>query len=412
MVGGGVAGLSAGVALAAASARVIVYEGAAQAGGRCRSYFDPQLELMIDNGNHLVLSGNRAVEEYLETIGGEAGLSGPDTASFPFVDVETKARWKVEPNAGPLPWWVFSKSRRVPGSKPRDYFNFARLLKAEEGQRVEDVMTCRGALWTKLIAPFLVAALNTDAKAGSAVLAGEVVRETLAKGGGYCRPRIADPLLSDAFIDPALVYIDGRGGEVRLGRRVRSLAFGHGRVVGLMLPDGLVEVGPQDSVVLAVPPWAAQELLPGLSAPDEFHAIVNAHYRIAPPANAEPIVGVIGGLAEWVFAFPDRLSVTISAADRLLDNDREELAKRIWQDVAVVHNLPREPLPPWQIVKERRATFAATPEQEAKRPRAATPWENLWLAGDWTDTGLPATLEGAVRSGRKAADLVLASTAV
>ncbi|MEO6379783.1 MAG: FAD-dependent oxidoreductase, partial [Caulobacteraceae bacterium] len=138
----------------------------------------------------------------------------------------------------------------------------------------------------------------------------------------------------------------------------------------------------------------------------------NAHYRIAPPANAEPIVGVIGGLAEWVFAFPDRLSVTISAADRLLDSDREELAQRIWQDVAVVHGLPLEPLPPWQIVKERRATFAATPQQEAKRPGPETPWENLWLAGDWTATGLPATLEGAVRSGRKAAGLVLASTAV
>ncbi|MEO6380160.1 MAG: FAD-dependent oxidoreductase, partial [Caulobacteraceae bacterium] len=121
VIGGGVAGLSAAVTLGAASARVIVYEGAAQAGGRCRSYFDPQLELMIDNGNHLVLSGNYAVEEYLETIGGEAGLTGPETACFPFVDVETKARWKVEPNTGPLPWWVLAKSRRVPGSKPRDY---------------------------------------------------------------------------------------------------------------------------------------------------------------------------------------------------------------------------------------------------------------------------------------------------
>ena len=111
-------------------------------------------------------------------------------------------------------------------------------------------------------------------------------------------------------------------------------------------------------------------------------------------------------MAEWVFAFPDRISVTVSGADRLLDDDREDLARRLWADVAGLHHLPAE-LPPWQIVKERRATFAATPEQNAKRPAARTQWDNLLLAGDWTATGLPATIEGALRSGRTAADLIL-----
>ncbi len=117
------------------------------------------------------------------------------------------------------------------------------------------------------------------------------------------------------------------------------------------------------------------------------------------------MVGLIGGTAEWVFAFPDRISVTVSGADRLLDDDREALARRLWADVAALHHLPAE-LPPWQIVKERRATFAATPEQDAKRPGARTQWDNLLLAGDWTATGLPATIEGALRSGRTAADWV------
>jgi hypothetical protein len=117
------------------------------------------------------------------------------------------------------------------------------------------------------------------------------------------------------------------------------------------------------------------------------------------------MTGVIGGTAEWVFAFDDRLSVTVSGANRLVDEDREALAARLWADVAAVHRLGSD-LPPWQIVKERRATFAATPAQNARRPGPRTAWRNLVLAGDWTATGLPATIEGAVRSGHRAASLV------
>jgi hypothetical protein len=158
-------------------------------------------------------------------------------------------------------------------------------------------------------------------------------------------------------------------------------------------------------VVMAVPPRAAASLLPGLKTPTEFRAIVNAHFRVAPPAGCPPITGVINGIVEWIFAFPDRLSVTISAADRLLETPREALAAEIWRDVAAVTGVA-EAMPAWQIVREKRATFAALPSENDKRPAAMTQWRNLALAGDWTATGLPGTIEGAVRSGNKAADIV------
>jgi hypothetical protein len=112
----------------------------------------------------------------------------------------------------------------------------------------------------------------------------------------------------------------------------------------------------------------------------------------------------VGGLSEWLFAYPDRLSVTISGADRLLEVPREELATRIWVEVAGLTGL-HPALPAWQIVKEKRATFAATPAQDALRPPCRTRWTNLFLAGDWTATGLPATIEGALRAGETAAAL-------
>jgi squalene-associated FAD-dependent desaturase len=382
-----------------------VSEAAAQAGGRCRSYFDPQLELVIDNGNHLVLSGNRAVMDYLSAIGAQDALAGPDRAEFDWMDVRSGRRWRLRPNEGPLPWWIFSAQRRVPGTTAAEYLSLSAFTRPQPGKRVDQVMACQGVLWERLVQPFLLAALNTEPEAGSADLAGAVVRETLAKGGHAYRPRIAHPTLAQAFVEPALATLEAAGVPLRLGRRLRRIRYEGERAAALEFADGAVQLGADDNVVLAVPPWVAADLVPRLTVPDEFRAIVNAHYRMAPPEGAPAMVGLIGGVAEWVFAFPDRLSVTVSGADRIVDRDREDLARTLWKDVAAVHGLDPDVLPPWQIVKEKRATFAATPDQDARRPQARTAVANLVLAGDWTQTGLPATIEGALRSGATAAAL-------
>ncbi|PXA85150.1 hypothetical protein DMC47_38035 [Nostoc sp. 3335mG] len=405
VIGAGLAGLSAAVALTQAGYRVTLSEAARQAGGRCRSYRDPQLGLTIDNGNHLVLSGNHAVRAYLATIGAGERLAGPEEARFPFVDVRSGDRWTLAPNAGPIPWWLFSKQRRVPGTRPLDYLALARLMGASSEQTTGQVLRPRGALWERLLDTFLVSALNTPAKEGSAALAGAIVRETLAKGGAACRPLIAEPTLAAAFVDPALAWLEARGASIRLGRRLRALELGE-RVTALDFADGREEIAGDEPIVLAVPAWVAADLIPGLSVPDRHHAIVNAHFLATPPADAAPITGVIGGTAEWVFAFPDRLSTTTSAADALAEEDREAVARKLWVDVAKVHDLPPE-LPRWQIVTEKRATFSATPEQEKRRPGTRSSHDNLFLAGDWTKTGLPATIEGAIRSGRTAAAAVV-----
>jgi squalene-associated FAD-dependent desaturase len=406
VIGAGLAGLSAAVNLVAAGARVTLIEGANQAGGRCRSYFDAALDQVIDNGNHLVLSGNAAVQRYVQRIGAHAQLTGPAHARFAFFDATTGARWIIRPNDGPLAWWILTPSRRVPDTHLGEYFAILKLLAARDNAPVESVLSCSGALWDRLLAPLLLAALNTDPRTASASLAAAVIRQTLFKGGrAYC-PRIASPHLADAFVAPALSYLAQRGASVILGKRVRKLRFEDSRVVGLELAGYSIQLEPQDRLVLAVPAWVATDLVPQLCAPTQFRAIINGHFAQPAPAGAEPIIGVIGGLAEWIFAFSDRLSVTVSGADHLLDTDRDSLAQQLWADVAAAHNLT-SPLPRWQIVKERRATFAATPEEDTRRPGPVTPWRNLVLAGDWVQTGLPATIEGALRSGETAAELSL-----
>jgi hydroxysqualene dehydroxylase len=207
------------------------------------------------------------------------------------------------------------------------------------------------------------------------------------------------------LIEPALAYLQQRGASVRMEHQMRALRFADELVEALDFGVDTVTLGADEAVILAVPPYIASAWLRDLKVPSEFRAIVNAHFRIEPPPAQPPILGVLNGTVQWLFAFPGRLSVTISAGDRLIDAPREELAKKIWGEVASLTGLPA-PLPPWQIVRERRATFAATPAQDAIRPGAVTTWRNLVLAGDWTDTGLPATIEGAIRSGNRAADTI------
>jgi squalene-associated FAD-dependent desaturase len=407
VIGAGISGLSASVRLANAGYKVHVHEATQQAGGRCRSYFDAATNLTIDNGNHLLLSGNRHARAYARSIGTEAGLVGPESAQFPFVDLSTGKRWQLDLGDGRLPLWVFDKSRRVPDTSLSDYLALSPLIWASQSKLVGDTIPCKGTLYDRLVQPLLLAALNVDPPEGSAGLAGAIVRETLLAGGQACRPLIAREGLSAVLVEPAIKLLQDKGASVRFGHELRALGMVGNNISELKFGDDAIVLAPSDAVVMAVPPRAAASLLPGVKTPAKFRAIVNAHFRFDPPEGQPPILGVVGGLVEWLFAFPQRLSVTISNGDRLVELPREELAQAIWNDICKAAGVQGD-LPPWQIVRERRATFEATPEQNALRPGTVTSYKNLFLAGDWTDTGLPATIEGSVRSGDRAADLVLA----
>lgn len=417
VIGAGLAGLAAAIRLQRRGVQVALHEAASQAGGRCRSYYDRTLAATLDSGNHLVLAGHAATLDYVRTIGAADELTGPSEPAFAFMDLAARSRWTVRFSRSRVPFWIGDANARVPGTRVSDYLALLPLLFAKPGRTMAQTMRCDGLLWERLLRPLFLAALNVEPREASAELAATLLRDVLSAGGEAFRPLVARNGLSSAFVDPALRMLQHGGAAIRLDSPLKEIVYDDaaGRAVALDFESGRVPLGADEGVVLAVPAAAAAALVPALQTPQRHTAVVTVHFAVEPPPGLATPMTLVNGTAGWLFAGAGRMSATIHDAARVDTPDAfdapdarasEDLARRVWADVAAAASLPLEPLPAWQIVHDAHASFAAVPQEELRRPAARTRWTNLTLAGDWTATGLPATIEGAIRSGRKAADLL------
>ncbi len=414
IVGAGLSGLAAAVRLTAAGARVSVYESAGHAGGRCRTFFDRTLERDIDNGNHLIMSGNRSALDYLKRIGSHDALTGPAEAAYPFVDVKSGRRWRVRINDGLFPAWIFDPGARVPETGVLNYLKAAGIAFARADQTVADLVDKRDPLYQRFWEPLTLAVLNTTPEIGQARLLWAVIRETFALGGGASRPLAAKEGLGPAFIDPALKVLAARGADVRFNARVRGLEFSGDRIAGLDLSEEKIVIAPGDSVILAVPPSRLKQLIPELDPPDDDASILNVHYRTRHPVPAGPLgdapfIGMLSSDAHWCFVRGDVVSLTVSASHAIGMDDvpNDKAAADMWRETQVALDIGDTPFEAVRVIRERRATPDQSPASVARRLKPVTRWRNLTLAGDHTDTGVPATIEGSIRSGDRAAALTL-----
>ncbi len=416
VIGAGLSGLAAAVKLVEAGRAVTVYESAGQAGGRCRSFYDKHLERDIDNGNHLIMSGNRSALSFLKRIGSDDPLTGPQFARYPFVDVKSGQRWTVQITEGPIPFWVFDRQTRVPDTSIMDYVKAGSIAFAGNGKTVSDIVDRESVLYERFWEPLTLAVLNTTPQIGQAKLLWHVIRETFLLGGQACIPLTAKKGLGPAFIDPAVKFIKAHGGIVRLKARLRKPLIEGGAVTALDFADETVTLEEGDQVIFAIPPSRLKQLMPEVDPPNDDASILNIHYRLAQnvptkPLGDGPFIGMISSAGQWAFVRDDVISLTTSASDAIGTDDlpNDDVVSQIWRETQVALDLGGVDYERVRVIREKRATPDQSPEGAAKRLKPETRCRNLFLAGDHTDTGVPATIEGSIRSGERAAKLVLAN---
>jgi squalene-associated FAD-dependent desaturase len=439
VLGGGFAGLAAGVALAGRGVAVTVCEARQRLGGRAHSFRDAATGAVVDNGQHAMMGCYADTIEFLRRIGAAGKLVRQRSMRVDFAHPALGRGAIACPGwpsplhvlAGLLGYRLLSRRERL-----RAVLGGARLVAMRRGrdprltaETVEQVLVSLGqsaharrCFWD----PIVLATLNElPARAAAAPLACVLARAFFGArdDSQFVLPRVG---LSELYTDDARRFIEARGGHVATGVPAAALAVRDDRCVGVTLRDG--RRLDADGCISTLPPRALGGLIPAALCPRglerlESSPIVSTHLWLDRPVLPADFVGLLGTTTQWAFSRTrlagegagegEMVSAVISAGREVVGWDGDAVAERVVADLRAALPAARAAtVRRTVVVKEKHATTAPTPEAERLRPAAETRLAGFWLAGDWTATGLPPTIESAVVSGHRAADLLAAQLAV
>jgi zeta-carotene desaturase len=445
VIGGGFAGFAAATALQERRHEVVLLERRGILGGRATSSRDAVTGDDVDNGTHVMVGAYSATLDLLRRSGAAELVQVQDELKLEWVDERGTSALDCPPLAAPLHLLAGLAGLRVPlavklqGIRLGLAVRFGRrpegLTLAEYFDRTGQGDAARRLIWD----PLALAILNEPVERAAAVLFHRVYQEAFLRD--HRASRLVFPRRGwSVLVERVAAYFEGRGGRLRRGARASSLLVTDGRVEGVRYQkrpearDAIAagepaawQVESADAVVSAVPPPALLELLAEREAP-AFAAL--KHFSGSPIVSVDlwldrvvvdrVMLGLRDAEMEWVFdkgrlhgreGAPQHLAFIVSAAYRSAPKTNAELvdaavsALRRYFPAMAAAAVTRS-----LVQREAQATFASTPALEALRPGPVTALRGLFLAGDWTDTGLPATIEGAVRSGLRAADAVEAAS--
>ena len=438
VIGGGFAGLSAATALAAAGRRVTVLEKRPVLGGRAYSYTDATTGDVIDNGQHAMMGCYTEMFRFLDRIGATGKLAVQPGLRVDMLDPERGVgAISCPPLPNPLHMGaavmgyrllsvpdrarVLLGGLRLLAMKRRGDARLAELTVEAALDRLGQSTAARRAFWH----PVAIATLNDDPAIASADLLAEVMVRAFFAGKAAARFVLSKVGLSELYTTDARRFLEARGGRIETKAHVVGVGMRGGEVGHLELRDGrrltaaayVSTVPPQ--ALLPLLPIAVRRDVPALGALERLTSspIVSVHVWFDRPLLPQPFVGFVGTDTHWAFnrdaiaGRTDRdggyLTFVVSGARSIVDLDNDAIVARTLADLRrLVPAAAAAQVRHSQVVKEKFATMSPTVAATRLRPSAATPFDNFVLAGDWTDTGLPATIESAVASGHRAAEIV------
>ncbi len=432
VVGGGFSGLRAAVSLADAGFRVTVIESRAGLGGRARSFTDPVSGEVVDNGQHLFIAGYRRTRAFLLRLGTDRCLAFQPRLKVRFIRPGESFTFRCPPLPSPL--HLLAGMWRLPMLNPRDrwgllriWFDVTREGKRGDEESVEQWLIRLGQndrMRTDFWRPLTVAVLNEEPERASAAGLQSVLRVLFKRPGRESALGMSRVGLSDLYAASAREIVGKAGGLVLLNRPVKGLWVKDRAAAGVRFADGTVLEA--DAVVSALPPAVLRRILPVEAAPDL--AVSLDHFRMSPILSVNlwfdrcfaggPFTALLGTRFQWIFNKAEILtqgeksaqyvSFIISAAYDALDPPNEELVRWAQEEIGRCFPEMKEArLLRSQVVREREATVSLGVGMERFRPGPRGGLKGLFLSGDWTATGLPATIESAVVSGERAAQAVV-----
>jgi squalene-associated FAD-dependent desaturase len=438
VVGGGFAGMAAAVRLAGAGEPVRLLEQRRRLGGRAYSFVDAATGDVLDNGQHLLTGACTGALELLRLLGTLGELRLQTALRIDYRDAAGRA-FALRCPPLPAPLHLLGGLLGIGALAPAERLAALRLGRAlgtDDGtldaltveewlDRLRQPEATRRVVWR----PLAEAILNESTHRASALPLARALAESFR--GGARRSALALPVagLSRLYEAALPAYLAARGGRVEVGARAVALltepAGGGDRAAGVRLADGSVLEGRR--VVAAVPHHALAGLLPPAWRGQEPFAslprlgaspIVSICLWLDRPLAGPRFLALLGTEAAWVFnrraiasdVAGNLVTIVHSAAHRQASEPAADLVERGLEDLrrALPEARGARPLRA-RVIRERRATFSARPGTDRLRPGPVAPIDGLFLAGDWTATGLPAPIEGAVRSGFAAAEAALAS---
>ncbi len=422
VIGGGFAGLSAAVYLSRAGVKVHLLEASPKLGGRSYSFREKTTGDTVDNGQHLLRGCYNYTLDFLKLLGTDNLLPFPNNLHVPFVDKNGKV-YHLSTSSGFYPFNLLSAILKFNAVPLSDRFNAALFLgkallysdRELEKLTVLELLKKENqsermikSLW-EIIA---VGALNADMKEASAKLFVDILKQIFLTGNRSYKMLVPSAGLSKLYCEAATKIIEQNGGKVTCSAKIEKIKCTGNKIASVASNE--MEHNDFDFVISAIPPYALDKILePEFSNElnlEKFKTspILSAHLWLKENSFSEKFYGLIESDVHWVFNHGSYISVTISGADKFNDLPHDKIKCIIFSELKkYFHFFNEDSVSYIKRIKEKRATIVPSPEIIRKRPGSRTRYNNFFLAGDWTDTKLPATIEGAVKSGKIAAESAL-----
>lgn len=437
ILGGGFAGLSCAAALAEKGVPVAVIEKKPHLGGRAFSFKDTETGSIVDNGQHLFMGCYRETRAFLARIGASSRLRFFDKIRVDFADARGARDVLRCPAALGAPWHLAFGVLGLKGLTLGDKAGLWRLhrslsqIKRAGGAFEElDRVTVRqwlGSLGqsrriqSRLFDPIALGVLNEDPAIASALGFAQCLLEIFFRDVESSRLGLSAVGLSELYTGLARAFIEERGGKVLTSKKVSAIIEEQGKVVGVVCESG--ERISAEAVVSTLPPWDLKKMvrpagLLGGWQRLEAAPIVSVALWLDRKVIAEPLVGMLGTDTHWVFnkslilneaaGGGQYLSLVISGAHRHIGLPPEALVQGAQRDLArCFPEFQKATITKWKVVKEPFATLSPAPGSDSLRPLPGLAMPGFYFAGDWTKTGLPATIESAVVSGHRVAGAIV-----